>query len=136
MVPVVMLGFVLVIVAAGRIVQAESDVKTAAQEAARAATFHNSTADAAAEASAVAAANLATSGLSCALGQEVDFGVQASASTASSTEGPDVILPDAIVSVTVSCTADLSDVVSLGLPGSRTFEAEAFERVDVHRSTP
>lgn len=135
LVPVVLLGFVLLITAGGRIVQAESDVKSAAQEAARAATFHDSVGAAAAEASAVAAANLATSGLSCVLGSDVTLDVQAPVGSSASGSAT-VLLPDSIVSVTVTCTADLSDVVALGLPGSRTFEAEAFERVDVHRSTP
>ncbi len=134
LVPVTLLGFVLLIVAGGRIVQAESDVKSAAQEAARAATFHNSQADAGAEATAVAEANLSNSGLSCALGENVSMAVLPPVGSAavSSTD----LAPDSIVSVTVSCTADLSDVVALGVPGSRTFRAEAFERVDVFRSNP
>ncbi len=134
LVPVTLFGFVLLIVAGGRIVQAENDVASAAQEAARAATFYNSRSDASAQATSIAAANLATSGLSCALGEDVSMVVL----PPSDSTGNDVssLAPDSIVAVTVSCTAELSDVVALGVPGSRTFRAEAYERVDVFRSNP
>ncbi len=139
LVPVTLFGFVLLIVAGGRIVQAETDVKSAAQEAARAATFHNSEAAARAEASTVAAANLTASGLSCALGEIVSTVVlppSGAAGGASTGLQSGSLQPNSVVSVTVTCSADLSDVVALGVPGSRTFTAEAFERVDVFRSNP
>lgn len=139
LVPVTLFGFVLLIVAGGRIVQAETDVKSAAQEAARAATFHSSEAAASAEASAVASANLTASGLSCALGEAISTVVlPPSGSSRGATAGlnPSSLEPNSVVSVTVTCSADLSDVVALGIPGSRTFTAEAFERVDVFRSNP
>jgi len=134
LVPVVLFGFVLLLVAGGRIVQAESDVQSAAQEAARAATFFDSVSAARAEADLVAAANLETSGLSCAFGRQVALDVLEPASGGSSSAGG--LQPDSIVQVAVSCTADLGDVVALGIPGSRTFQAEAFERVDAFRSSP
>ncbi len=126
--PVVFLGFVALIMLAGRTVQAETDVASAAQEAARAATFRNAFVDAEATAQAIAEVNLATAGLSCAAnGPIVD--------TTTSVGAAD-LQPGVLVTVTVTCTADLSDVAHLGVGQTQTFTATAHEVVDTYRSSP
>jgi Flp pilus assembly protein TadG len=114
-------GFLMFVVFAGRLAQAENEVRSAAHEAARAATLTGDPGTAVAEARAVAAANLEAAGLTCARGMQV--AVDASG-----------LQPGSYVSVTVTCTADFGDVTSLGVPGARTFAATATEIVDVHRS--
>jgi len=127
-VPIVILGFVSLLMFGGRVVQAETDVQAAAQEAARAATLHSRYTAAAEQASQIAAENLRTSGLSCAAG------------------GPDVrttsssgltdLQPGATVSVSVTCVADLRALTHLRIAPTMTFNATAHEIVDVYRSSP
>jgi len=126
--PVILLGFVGLIMLAGRTVQAETEVVSAAQEAARAATFHTRFADAKARADATAAANLQTAGLSCGSG-----GPQVRTTTS---VGEADLEPGVTVTVTVTCTADLRDVAHLGVGRTQTFTATAHEVVDTYRSSP
>lgn len=41
--------------------------------------------------------------------------------------------PGGLVGVTVTCTAAMSDVALIGVPGSRTFSSRAVEVVDRYR---
>ncbi len=130
LVPIVLFGFVSLIMLGGRWVQAETDVMSAAQEAARAATFKSSFAAASAQARQTAQSNLTTAGQSCTAGPLV-------VSTTTSAGAAD-LQPGTIVTVTVSCTADLADVSHLGsaIPLSKAFTATAHEVVDTYRSSP
>ena len=115
-------GFLTLVVFAGRVGQAENDVRSAAHEAARAVTLEPTVAAATTRARAVAASNLAASGIAC---RDNTVTVH--------TSGQD---PGNWVAVTVTCNADFSDIASLGVPGSRDFTATAFEVIDIHRSRP
>ena len=114
-------GFLMLVVYAGRVGQAENDVRSAAHEAARAATLEGTPEDAVARAQAVAATNLSASGVACSGGSTV-------------TVDTSNFAPGGWVTVTVSCNASFSDVTSLGVPGSRVFTATAAEVIDVFRS--
>ena len=115
----VLLGFLLLVLFAGRVVAAESDVANAAHEAARAATLAGSEAGAADAVQATAAANLNAGGLAC----------------RTLTVVPDLsrFYAGGTVTVTVTCTADFADMDLLAVPGSRTFTASAVEVVDRYR---
>ncbi len=116
-------GFLMLVVYAGRVGQASNDVRSAAQEAARAASLASSPAVAREVATSTAAANVETSGVGCARGLDVSTDV-------------DDFAPGGTVTVTLSCTASLSDVSSLRLPGARTYTASAIEVIDRFVSTP
>lgn len=115
----VLLAFLLLVVFGGRVVQAENDVRSAAHEAARAASLRGDPQAAEASARQTAAQNLEEGGVGCRrLSVEVD--------TAE-------LHPGGHVAVTVSCVASFSDVSLLLVPGERTFAATAIEVVDTHR---
>lgn len=114
-------GFLMLVVFAGRVGQAENDVRSAAHEAARAATLEASPAAADARARQVVESNLAASNMACAGGAAIDVDVSD-------------FTPGGWVTVTVVCTADFGDVASLGVPGSRQFTGSASEVIDVFRS--
>ena len=116
-------GFLMLVVFAGRVGQATNDVRSAAQEAARAASLASTPARAREAATATAEANLETAGVGCARGLSVSTDVGNFA-------------PGGSVTVTLSCTASLSDVASLRLPGSRTYTATAVEVIDRFISSP
>ncbi|MCP3859947.1 MAG: pilus assembly protein, partial [Phycisphaeraceae bacterium] len=67
----ILLGFVALAIYGGRVVQAESDVRSAAHEAARAASLEGSPEAADASARTVAVANLTRSGVACGPSPEV-----------------------------------------------------------------
>ena len=116
-------GFLMLVVLAGRVGQAANDVRSAAQEAARAASLAATPQEARAAAAEVAGANLTTSGVGCIRGLTVSTDI-------------DDFAPGGTVAVTVSCTASLADVSSLRLPGSRTYSASAIEVIDRFVSSP
>ncbi len=117
----ILLGFVALAIYGGRVVQAENDVRSAAHEAARAASLEGSPEAADAAARSVAVANLTRSGVACGPSPQVvvdlsQFG------------------PGGQVSVTITCTASLGDVGSLGVGDTRAFTASATEVIDRFRS--
>lgn len=114
-------GFVLLVVFAGRVASAENDVRSAAHDAARAASLTGSPARSEAEARRVAAANLETSGVACRNGLDITVDV---------TE----FRPGGRVAVTVTCRASLADVATLAVPGDRTFASTAVEVIDTYRA--
>lgn len=127
-VPVVLFVFVALIMAGGRVVQAEGEVASAAHEAARAATLHGSPGRARLAAGSIARANLEQSGTTCRSGgPQVDLAVDAPTG---------LMEHGAVVTVSVTCVADLGDVALVGLPGSLEFHAEAREIIDEFRSSP
>lgn len=114
-------GFLLLVVFAGRVAQAENDVRSAAQEAARAASLTGSPTSAENEARRAVAANLDTSGMTCRNGLDVTVGLEQ-------------FQPGGWVAVTVACHAAFSDVASLAVPGQRTFTATSTEVIDTYRA--
>lgn len=117
------IGFLVLVVYAGRAGQASNDVRSAAHEAARSASLAGSSGDATAAAQATATANLLESGLTCVDGTVV--GVDTTN-----------FVPGGWVTVTISCTTRLSDLAVLNVPGSRTYTFSASEIIDVARSNP
>jgi Flp pilus assembly protein TadG len=116
----VLIGFMLLAVYAGRVVQAEADVAHAAQEAARAASLAGDPETAVVAARQTAAANIVAGGVAC-----------RRLLVAADTEA---FGPGGQVAVTVSCEASFADLVLLGVPGTRTFAATAVEVIDTYRA--
>lgn len=114
-------ALMLLVVFAGRVAQAEGDVKRAASEAARAASLVENPTDATAAAHDVAQANLDASGVAC-----------GSLTTDTDTSA---LTPGGSVTVTVTCTASMADVSLLGVPGERTFVARSTEVIDRYRGS-
>lgn len=118
--PFVLVAFVLLVVYAGRTAQTENDVRSAAHEAARAATLEGDPSSAATVARQIAASNLAESGVACAHGVTVDVDTSNWA-------------PGGWVEVTVACQTSFADLAELEVPATRTFVATASEVIDVYR---
>ncbi len=109
----------LLVVFAGRVSEADANVRRATSEAARAASLRQHPTDAGTDAEAIAEANLSAAGVRCnTLTVDVDT---------------DHFQPGGTVTVTVACTTSMADVTLLGVPGTRTFSARAVEVVDRHR---
>jgi Flp pilus assembly protein TadG len=117
-----LIAFMFLVVFAGRVAQAESEVRSAAHEAARAASLRGSATSAEAAAQATADENLATAGVAC----------------GSSTVDVDAsdLRAGGQVAVTVRCTTSYADLAMFGVPGSRDFEVTAVEVVDTYRGGP
>ena len=116
----VLIGFMLLVVFAGRVAQAEGDVANAAHEAARAASLV-ATPQAALEAGTnTATANIAEGAVAC---RNLDVSVDTSDFAAGGQ-----------VAVTVTCQAAFADIAMLAVPGSRTFAATAVEVIDTYRA--
>ena len=114
-----LVALMLLVVFAGRVSEAEGEVRRAASQGARAASLHQNPAGAVDAATSAVNGNLADSGFVCGeLFVEVET---------------DRLQPGGAVAVVVRCTADMSDVALLGVPGSRTFVARAVEVVDRYR---
>ena len=115
-----LIGFVLLVVFAGRVTQAEGDVANAAQEAARAASLTAGPQAAEEAAVATASANLASGTVSC---RQLEVTIDTSEFAAGGR-----------VAVTVSCDADFADLAMLAVPGARTFSSTAVEIIDAYRA--
>ena len=116
-----LVALLLLVVFAGRVSQAEAEVRRAASEGARAASLEYFPDTAESAATETVRANLADNGAVCAeLSTEVD--------TTALTPGGQVV-------VTVRCVADMADVALLGVPGQRTFVATSIEVVDRFRGS-
>ncbi|MFD9356449.1 TadE/TadG family type IV pilus assembly protein [Streptomyces sp. NPDC060031] len=111
-------------IAGGRIVTSGAKIDAAAQDAARAASISRTQSGAQAEASAAAARSLDDQGIRC-----------ASSSTSVDTAGLTVPLGEVgTVTVTISCTVPLSDLLLPGVPGSKTLTSQFTSIVDAYRS--
>lgn len=116
----VLIALMFLVVFAGRVADADATVRRAASEAARAASLRQHPADAVDAARSTAHANLSTAGFACiTLDTEVDVADFRAGGT---------------VAVQVTCTAEMSDVAFVGVPGTREFQARSVEVVDVYRS--
>jgi Flp pilus assembly protein TadG len=111
----------LLVVAGGRIEQARGQIDGTAREAARAASIARTSTEARTAATQLASRRLADQHLTC----------------GSLTVVTDITEFHAGGSVTstVRCTVDLSDLIGLGVPGSRVLTASATEPIDVYRRT-
>jgi Flp pilus assembly protein TadG len=120
----VLICFLFMVIAAGRLTDARSDVVGAAGDAARVASLQQSAAAARVQAQAAAADTVSGENLNCKGGPQVE------------TE----FLPGgqfergATVHVEVTCTVDTRDLTFIGLPVSVTLFEEAWEPIDAHRS--
>jgi Flp pilus assembly protein TadG len=119
--PVLVMVLVLVAVVAHRVVDARLRLDSAAHQAARAASIERSAAVAERAATDIAAAALGSAGPSCA-----DLAVATN---------PSGFRAGGAVTVTVSCSVDLTGGLLLGVPGRATVTATATEPVDTFRST-
>ncbi|HEX2317195.1 MAG TPA: TadE family protein [Thermomonospora sp.] len=108
--------FLLLLAAAGRVVDAQSQIDGAARDAVRAASIARSAGDARRFAERAAGDSLRDTHW-CRGGPSV--------STDTRQWGP-----GGRVTVTVSCTVDLGDLAFIGLPGSRTFTGDAVAPID------
>jgi Flp pilus assembly protein TadG len=113
---VLLVGFF--VIGALRVVGTGGDVDAAARAAARAAAGSYDPASASAAASKVAGATLADRGVAC---QNLSVSVGGSVDSGG------------VVTVSVTCTVSLGDVIAAGFPGSRTLTGRGVEQVDVVR---
>jgi Flp pilus assembly protein TadG len=121
-----LLMFLVLAIYAGRVAMARQSVHAAAADAARSASIARTEATAVGQASAAAEATLASEGLRCA-GTQVHLDTSAFRTAAGTA---------AVVSVTVRCTVDLTDLTGLGVPGvpgSRDVAATATSPLDTYR---
>ncbi|MGW5434111.1 TadE family protein [Streptomyces sp. NPDC004059] len=115
--------FVCLAIAGGRIVTSGSKIDAAAQDAAREASIHRTAASAQSAAQAAAAESLNDQGITC-----------ASTSVRVNTSGLSVPIGQVgAVTVTVTCTVNLSDLLLPGVPGAKTLTASATSVVDQYR---
>ena len=117
--PIMVMALVFVAVVVHRGVDARLRLNDVAHQAARAASIENTSARAGAAATAVATKALADAGVSC---QGVNV------------EVVDGVRPGTAVTVTVSCTVDLSNAALLGVPARKRLSSTASEVVDAWRS--
>lgn len=116
-----LLALLLFVVLCGRLVSVQLDVDAAASGAARTGSIARTEAAARAQAEQTARDTLAARGLSC-----------ADATVTVTTGG---LRPGGAVTVSVACRVPLSDLVLLGVPGSRVVTATATSSIDQWRGT-
>ena len=117
----VLLLLVMLAVAAGRIVSAGNQAVEASRDAARAASLTFSLPQANIAARTAARDALDRAGITCsALDVQLSGGVR----------------PGGLVTVKVSCTADLSDIAFPGAPGSKTLTGTSSAPIETTRSGP
>lgn len=115
----VLVVLLLFVVATGRVVFAHQEVGAAAADAARAASIATSASGAEQAAIQAAMADLAGHGITC-------------ARFTTSVDTSD-FAPGGAVRVALSCTASLSGLALLALPGSTTLSAQATAPIDLYR---
>ena len=115
----IVIVLLLLVVGLGRYAHGKQLVEQAAAGAARAASLTTSADQASGAATLAAASSLADAGLSC-------TGMNTSVDTGS-------FRPGGVVTVTITCTADLSDAVISGLPGSSTFSSTGRAPLETYR---
>ncbi len=115
-----LVALLLLVVFAGRVSQAEAQVRRAASAGARSASLEYFEEAAASAATDRVAANLEEHGVVCAeLTTDVDTSQLA---------------PGGRIAVTVRCVADMADIALLGVPGKRTFTAKSVQVIDRYRA--
>lgn len=115
--------FLCLAIAGGRIVTSGSKIDSAAEDAAREASIHRTAAAAQGSARTAAADSLSDQGITC-----------ASTSVHINTGGLSVPVGQVgTVTVTVTCTVHLSDLLLPGVPGAKTLTSTAISVVDQYR---
>lgn len=118
----VLVGCILVIAGGARYVEARGQVGAAAAAGARAASLASDPSAGVREGRTAAVRATTDRGPECAsFDVHVDTGA---------------FQPGGVVSATVTCVADLSDLVGFGLPGSKIFTASTVVPVESHRVLP
>ncbi|WP_327391117.1 pilus assembly protein [Streptomyces microflavus] len=118
-----MISLLLLMIAFGRVIDADGAVDSAARAAARAASLERDAGTAQSAAQAAADRSLQGEGITCTAssvdidtgGFSLDLGV------------------DATVQATIACTANLSDIGLPGLPGAKTLTASWSSPIDTYR---
>ncbi|MFF9690476.1 TadE/TadG family type IV pilus assembly protein [Streptomyces sp. NPDC014623] len=119
-----LIAFVCMGVAAGRLVTSGSKIDAAAEDAARAASIERTYGDATAAASSAAARSLDDQGIKC-----------ASKSVSVDASGLNVPIGQVgYTTITVHCTVTFSDLLLPGAPGSKTLSSTFSSVVDAYRS--
>jgi Flp pilus assembly protein TadG len=116
-----LIALLLLVVAGGRIEQARGQLDGAAREAARAASIERTPGAAQASARLIAAQRLGSHGVTCG-------GLTVTTDTSLFRSGGSV-------TTTITCNVQLSDLVGLALPGTRTLSASASEPIDTYVRT-
>ncbi|WP_449341010.1 TadE/TadG family type IV pilus assembly protein [Streptomyces canarius] len=115
--------FLCLAIAGGRIVTSGAKIDSAAEDAAREASIHRTAAAAQGAAQSAAAESLNDQGITCAL-----------TSVRVNTGGLSVPVGQVgTVTVTVTCTVNLSDLLLPGMPGAKTLTSTATSVVDQYR---
>ena len=114
----VIVVLLLVVVAFGRFAYSRQLVEQASASAVRAASLASSAGQAQQRAQSAAAASLTDAGVSC-TGTSVDVNAD--------------FRPGGTVTVTLSCTADLTDLAMAGVPGSTTVTSTSSSIVETYR---
>jgi Flp pilus assembly protein TadG len=114
----VLVAFMMLMVGVGRIVNAQSQVDSAARDAVRNASIARSAADAQGRAQTAAADSMENFGWCQGPTAQTDTGAWA---------------PGGLVSVTVTCDADLGGLTLIGLPGSKQMTGKATAPLDTFR---
>ncbi|MFC5201345.1 TadE/TadG family type IV pilus assembly protein [Streptomyces kaempferi] len=115
--------FLCLAIAGGRIVTSGAKIDAAAEDAAREASIHRTAAAAQDAAHSAAAESLTEQGIAC-----------ASTTVHVNTGGVSVPVGQVgTVTVTVTCTVNLSDLLLPGVPGARTLTSTATSVVDEYR---
>jgi Flp pilus assembly protein TadG len=116
----VLLVVLLFVVGLGRMAHARQQVEAVAADAARAASLERNVPASTQVAQTAAEDSLGRAGLSCASKSvEVDVSKYE---------------PGGLIRVTITCTANLSDVAMAGFPGSRRFTATAVVPIETYRA--
>ena len=115
----IVIVLLLLVVGLGRYAHGKQLVEQAAAAAARAASLTSTPAQANTHAQRAATGSLAEAGVSC-------TGVTTTVDTGS-------FRPGGVVTVTITCTADLTDIAISGLPGTATFTATGRAVLELHR---
>jgi Flp pilus assembly protein TadG len=119
-----LIAFVSMAIAAGRLVLAGSKIDAAAEDAARSASIERTYAGAQSAASAAAARSMSDQGMAC-----------SSKSVSIDADGLTVPVGQVgTVTVTITCTVPLSDLLLPGAPGSKTLTSHFTSVVDAYRS--
>jgi Flp pilus assembly protein TadG len=119
-----LIAFVCLAIAAGRIITSGNKIDAASEDAARSASIERTYAGAQSAASAAATASLTDQGITCA-SQHVSV----------NTRGLTVPVGQVgYVRVTITCTVPLADLLLPGTPGSKTLTSSFSSVVDAYRS--
>lgn len=114
--------FLFLVVAAGRLTDARSDVVSAASDAARAASLQTSQGAAVTQAQRIAEDSVGGEGIECVGGLRVDVAFDPGFERG------------ATVHTTVECDVETGDLALLNLPGVITVREQAWEPIDTYRS--